>query len=117
MARPARSRPIVSLIAAYVVALQAFLLPLAVAAGAPFDSSICTSSADSSHQPANHDSGCPCAAGCGTACCAQALLGPPQASIAPARTYARAEMTTPAIEAVVRPFFRGPQAARAPPAA
>ena len=36
------------------------------------------SSADGSSSPAGHDSGCPCAAGCGMQCCAQTLAGPPQ---------------------------------------
>jgi len=117
MTRLARGRLFVTLIAAYVVALQALLLPMAVAAGAPFDSSICASPPDSTHQPAGHDSGCPCAAGCGMACCAQALLGPPQANAAPARTYARAEMATRTLDPVVRPFVRSPQVARAPPVA
>jgi hypothetical protein len=116
MDSPVRSRRIIALFAAYVVALQALGLPLSVAAGAPFSASLCASSAEGS-QPASHETGCPCAAGCGMQCCAQALIGPPQVAVALALTYARATTPSPAIEPIARPAAKGPQVPRAPPAA
>jgi hypothetical protein len=63
-------RRLIALAAAYVIALQALLLPLSVAAGGAFDFSLCTAvtSADRPSSPAGYDSGCPCAAGCGMQC-------------------------------------------------
>lgn len=119
MRKPVRSRRLIALLAAYLVALQTLLLPLTVAAGAAFDGSICTASAtfDGAQPPAGHDSTCPCAAGCGMQCCAQALAAPPRIEhvLGPARIGVIA--APPSIEAVIRPSSRSPQLARAPPAA
>lgn len=119
MSQPIRSRRLIALLAAYVVALQALLLPLTVAAGATFDGSLCAAatSVDGSAPPASHDSTCPCAAGCGMQCCAQALAAPPQIehALGPARIGVMTP--APAIEAVIRPSDRSPQRARAPPSA
>jgi len=119
MSESARSRRVIALAAAYMVALQALLLPLSVEAGGPFESSLCAAvaSVDGSPSPAGHDSGCPCAAGCGTQCCVQSLAGPPQVAIilAPRRAIAMTPMR--AIEPVIRPADRSPQIPRAPPAA
>jgi hypothetical protein len=117
MSKPVRSRRSVALIAAYVVALQALLLPLSVAAGAAFSSSLCAASAEGSQPSGSHATGCPCAAGCGTQCCGQALLGPPQVTVALVLTHTRALTPAPAIESAVRPAAKGPQVPRAPPAA
>lgn len=117
MTKPVRTRRIVALAAAYVVALQALLLPLSVAAGASFAAGICATAADGTHQPASHESGCPCAAGCGMQGSAQALIGPPQAALAPALTYTVVLTPAPAVEVTVRPAAKGPQVPRAPPAA
>jgi hypothetical protein len=119
MSESVRSRRVVALLAAYVVALQALLLPLSVAAGTPAGSSLCASAASTSGSlPASHQPGCPCAAGCGMQCCAQAAVGPPpQIGIALAVT--RAIAMTPALigEPVQRPSDFGPQVPRAPPTA
>jgi hypothetical protein len=119
MSKSLRCRHVIALAAAYVVALQALLLPLSVAAGSPFHSSLCAAAAatDGLPQPTRHDGGCPCAAGCGTQCCVQSLFGPPQVAIILAPT--RAIVMTPprAIEPVIRPADRSPQIPRAPPAA
>ena len=119
MSKSLRCRHVIALAAAYVVALQALLLPLSVAAGSPFHSSLCAAAAatDGLPQPTGHDGGCPCAAGCGTQCCVQSLVGPPQVAIILAPT--RAIVMTPprAIEPVIRPADRSPQIPRAPPAA
>jgi len=115
MKKRVRSRRIIALAAAYVVALQALLLPLSVAASGPFAAGICASSIDGPQAP-GHDSGCPCAAGCGMACCAQAPIGPPQGVMALFAAYVRVTAPALAIEAFVRPAAKGPQIPRAPPA-
>lgn len=119
MSKPVRSRRIVALAAAYVVALQALLLPLSVAAGASFDSSRCVtaSTADGSQPPVSHETGCACAAGCGMQCCGQALAGPPQTGIALRITRAIVQTPTLYTEPVEKPADKGPQIPRAPPAA
>src|ERR1700757_3916480 len=54
------SRRLIALLAAYVVALQALLLPLTIAAHPILDGSLCASAtADGGPPPAGHDSGCP----------------------------------------------------------
>ena len=120
MSKSLRRRHFIALAAAYVVALQALLLlPLSVAAGSPFHSSLCAAAAstDSSRQPTGHDGGCPCAAGCGTQCCVQLLAVPPQVVIILAPTRVTAMTPPRAIEPVTRPAARSPQIPRAPPAA
>ena len=113
-----QSRRLVALAAAYVVALQALLLPLSVAAGGPFESSLCAAAAPVDHapSPAGHDSGCPCAAGCGTQCCVQTLAGPPSVTVAFSLTRAIAMPPATAIAPVTRLADRSPQVPRAPPA-
>lgn len=109
MSTPVRSRRLIALLASYVVALQALLLPLTVAAFAAPDAGICFSAAsDVSHQPAGHDTGCACAAGCGMQCCAAALGAPPRPEIAP--RLARVS----AVEPPLTPEIMGPHSARSP---
>jgi hypothetical protein len=119
MRKSTDSRRMIALVAAYVVALQALLLPLSVASGAAIDSSVCATatSAAGSQPPASHDTGCACAAGCGMQCCGQALASPPEIVVALRLTRARALVLPPAIEPFVRPPEKGPQIPRAPPAA
>ncbi|MGZ5841865.1 MAG: hypothetical protein ACXWJ8_07995 [Xanthobacteraceae bacterium] len=117
MSHPFRSRRIVALVAAYVVALQALLLPLSVAPPPP-DASLCASAGPASpHSGDGHATGCPCAAGCGTQCCVNAMAGPPPAIVvhAPATI---AKLAPPrAILTAARPHLHSPQLARAPPVA
>ena len=118
MSKPVRSRRAIALIAAYVVALQAMLLPLSLAAG-PFASSLCAAAtADAGSQtPGSHDTGCPCAAGCGMQCCAQTLASPPQVtSIRLGLTRVSVMTPAPALAPAVRSAARRPQIPRAPPA-
>jgi hypothetical protein len=112
-----RPRRTIALLAAYLIALQALLLPLSVATGAPLASEICSTSADGSHSPVSHDTGCPCAAACGMQCCAQALTGPASVGMALAPARSSVIAFVPAIEAVFRPAAKGPQNPRAPPSA
>jgi len=119
MRKSTNSRRVITLIAAYVVALQALLLPASIASGTPIDASVCAAatSAAGSHAPASHDTGCACTAGCGMQCCGQAQGGPPQILIILALTRARAILSPPAISLGVRPAERSPQVPRAPPTA
>jgi hypothetical protein len=118
MRNPFCKRRIIALAAAYLVALQALLLPLSVAAGSPFVGPPCsTSVSQPGSQPVKHDTGCPCAAGCGMQCCAQALAAPsPELSARiPVISYAMALQLTPVVER--RTPIRSPSIPRAPPAA
>lgn len=78
---------LIGLVAAYLVALQALLLPLsmpptAAFAGAPGMLCLTGPSADPAQHPADHDQGCPCGAGCGMQCHAPALAAAPPAGLA-----------------------------------
>jgi len=118
MGKAVQSRRIIALAAAYVVALQALLLPLSVAAG-PFTANLCAvgTSVDGSPSPAGHDPGCPCAAGCGMQCCVQTLDRPPQIiAVKLGVTRAIAMTPAPTIVPVIRMADRSPQVPRAPPA-
>jgi hypothetical protein len=113
MSKPEPTRRIVALIAAYVVALQALLLPISVAVGGPFQASLCSEA--SSGTPAKPDTGCPCAAGCGMQCCAQSLLGPPQNGVTFHQTGAIVVTSPVTFDPVVRIAHRRPHSPRAPP--
>ena len=110
-------RRIIALAATYVVVLQALLLPLAVAAAGPMRDGLCITSGTNAPAPTQHDAGCGCAAGCGTQCCGQGLIGAAPVSMAAALTDFR--VLTPALapEAVPQAAPRGPQNPRAPPLA
>jgi hypothetical protein len=116
MRRLIPSRRLIALLAAYVVALQALLLPLTVAAHPIVGDSLCSSAtADDGRGSAGHDSGCACAAGCGMQCHAPALADAP--AVALTVRYARVSKIAPArlIGDVVWPSRRTPLMARAPP--
>jgi hypothetical protein len=111
-----RASRLIGLLAAYVIALQALLLPLSVAAGAFAGEALCLASADGTHQPADQDSPHPCAAGCGMHCNAQAFAAPPLSKFAPVSTETGAPTPLAAIEAPFQRTGRDAHAARAPPA-
>ncbi len=115
MNRSSPYRRLFSLAAVYVVVLQALLLPLAVAAGGLPGEGPCLSSSADTHGPASNDTGCPCAAGCGTQCCAQGVseAAPGAANYDPKYAW----RLTPAfdLEAVPQAATRHPQIPRAPP--
>jgi len=118
MTRGKATRRIVALAAAYVIGLQALLLPLSVAAGGLL-TPLCSGqlSVGKAQGPLGQDNGCPCAAGCGMQCGVHALAGPPQTAIAFGAFGNASRLAPPAIEAAPRLALRGPQLARAPPAA
>ena len=114
-----QSRRLLALLAAYVIALQALLLPLSVVAADPFATSLCTAvaSADGSQPAASHDNSCPCAAGCGMQCCAHAFVAPAQIGFVVVEVYAWAQTLAPALEPINRLAEQHPQIPRGPPAA
>lgn len=116
MSKLVRSRRLIALFAAYVVALQGFLLPLTMAAFAAPESVLCTTAGETNRQPSGPDSGCACAAGCGTQCCAPSLAPPPVHSDAAIRLTAAAVLAPPlAILIASRAPDRNPHSPRAPP--
>jgi hypothetical protein len=122
MTRRRRTSRILAVLAAYAVALQALLLPLSVAAGAPAAFSLCSSAQTGTSGPVgdrqgDHQGGCPCAAGCGMQCCTSGAIGPPQIGIV--RAVTRSIPPTPArySEPVRRPAGKGAQVPRGPPLA
>ena len=116
MSRIVRTRRVVALTAAYVIALQALLLPLTVAAANPLTAADCTL-ARPGHGPLTHQTGCPCAVGCLTHCCDGSLNVPVSPRAVPPTCISR-EVTHPyAFATVRRAADHRPQIPRAPPAA
>jgi hypothetical protein len=107
------ARRSIALLAAYVVALQMLLLPLGVAAASVVSGVHCTAD-----QPAQHQTqGCPCAAGCGTGCCVQALASPPPTPSALVLALTAPAPLQIAAYKAVRAALPVAHPARAPPAA
>jgi hypothetical protein len=120
MNEPVRSRRLIAVIATYVVALQALLLPLSLAIGGTLDASLCAAAqtAANAPSPAGDTSGCPCAAGCGMPCCVHVLGGAPQTAIALAASPSTVAVPTTAPDRAVHiSERRQPQNPRAPPPA
>jgi len=110
-----RSRPVLSLLAAYVIVLQALLLPMTVATTAAFDGSLCATAA--AGHPAGDQPGCPCSAGCGMQCCVQTLAAPPPVSAFVVELPRGEILSLPQSLAAGYFAHERPQTARAPPAA
>jgi ABC-type sulfate transport system permease component len=107
-----RPRRVCALFVAYVVALQALLLPLSALAATSFGNSICAvASADNSKRSGNA-----CGAVCGVACCAPALDVPADVIVAVLLRDARLFSVALAFATPVRSTPKGPQIPRAPPA-
>jgi hypothetical protein len=111
-----RYRRIISLVAAYAIALQA-ILPLAVAAAYSADPAICSSASEPARHPAvpQHSGDECCVLACGLSCGANALPGSPaiDADIFPAR--AGTALLLQATTRVASAYQQTPQS-RAPPA-
>ena len=109
-----RSRPVVALIAAYVVALQALLLPFSVAAAGPLFAVLCSGSVSdqSPAAPADHSAAC---SGCGMQCGSVAALPPPEPDLARVAGRIFTGHRAPALVAAIAATPRGPQIPRAPP--
>lgn len=114
-----RSQRLIALIAAYVLALQAVLLPLSAVVAGPIGGPCSAhTTTDGASLPADGQSGCPCAGGCGMLCCVHVLLPPEPVVIATGE-----EVFSPAPVPASRPTgvicvpdWR-PQAPRGPPRA
>jgi hypothetical protein len=112
------SRRLIGLLAAYLVALQALILPLSMPAAAIHGAELCVTAPDGpAPPPAGQDHGCPCAVGCGMQCHGSALAAGTAESL-PAPTFALAVLLAPPPVLQSRaPAARGPQLPRGPPAA
>lgn len=118
MSKSVGSRRLIALAAAYLVVVQAIVLPLSVAAASPFVHALCASATDGAdHGPAGSDNGCGCAAGCGMQCCAPALLTTPPAEFRLSLTVARVLTPLTVFDPGIRADKRGSHRSRAPPAA
>jgi hypothetical protein len=107
------SRRLVGLLAAYLVALPALILPLAMPAAAA-SISLC---ATEHGTPSGHDPACPCAAVCGMQCPAPALAAGEAAPL-PAPQWRVVAVVRPApLVAVSAQAVRRPQLPRGPPEA
>jgi hypothetical protein len=112
------SRRAVALIAAYIVALQALLLPLSVAAAPPFAAHLCAATADNgSDAPAGPAGGCPCAAGCGLHGWDQGFVLPQPPGVMTAFDGVDARPAVLAPDPMIRSAVWRRQVARGPPAA
>jgi len=109
------SRRLIGLLAAYLVALPALILPLSMPATAAA-ASLC---ATEHGAPAGHGQACPCAAVCGMQCPAPApALASGEASPLPAlQWHAVAVLEPQALVAAPAQAIRKPQLPRGPPAA
>lgn len=112
------TRRLIALAAAYLVAAQAILLPLSVAAASPLLSALCVSSSDGTgHGTSGSDNGCGCAAGCGMQCCAPAALDAPAAKFRASPAVAQILAPVVVFAASLRAEERGWHRPRAPPLA
>jgi hypothetical protein len=113
------SRRLIGLLAAYLVALQALILPLSMPAVAQAGGLCITARDDSApaHLPTGQDHGCPCAAGCTMQCHAPALATGGAASLPMLRIAVAAVLVALTPPALPAPLARGAQMPRGPPAA
>ncbi|MBS0248533.1 MAG: hypothetical protein JSR61_18100 [Proteobacteria bacterium] len=116
MSKSVCSRRLIALAAAYLVAAQAIVLPLSVAASSPFLNALCVSSSGGAgHGPAGTDGGCGCAAGCGMQCCSPAHLTTPPAEFRLKQTVTRVLAPVVVFDPGIRVDNRGSHRSRAPP--
>ena len=113
------SRRMIGLLAAYLVALQALILPVSMPPTAALAGSLCLTEGTGSpaQHPAGHDHGCPCCAGCGMQCGAPALADAPPALPEPPQVVVAAAAVPAPFAAPPRPAGRTPQIPRGPPIA
>jgi hypothetical protein len=105
------ARRILSLLAAYSVALQLLLLPLQVAAGANLPGAHCAPDG----RTQNQSDGMPCCmAGCGPLCQHHVLAPPPVAMAEPRRAWTARRMGI-ALEQLAGPITQVSTWARGPP--
>ncbi|MGN6570872.1 MAG: hypothetical protein ACTHLO_05610 [Pseudolabrys sp.] len=114
---PRFSRSLIALAAAYLVALQALILPLSLPADAAAHAGGLCITAPEGSAPAGQDHGCPCAAGCGMQCHAPALGAGASAHLPVLRLTIAAVLAPAPLTHPPAPVIRGPQMPRGPPAA
>lgn len=119
MQAPGLRRRLIGLFAAYLVALQALVLPLSMPPTAAISGSLCLTQrpGDPGRHPADHDHGCPCCAGCGMQCHAPALALAPPVPVLAQQPRVVAVLLPPPPWMPPPPAFRAPQVPRGPPAA
>lgn len=116
MGKHFRWRGVFALAVAYVLALQALVLPLSLGQGVPLLNNLCSAGlADTSQDPGGSGEGQACAVVCGVSCCSPALDALP-ASITVILLEARSFVAVLAINPPAAAVPKGPQIARAPPA-
>ena len=109
----------IAVAAAYLVALQALILPLSLpAAAAAYAGGLCVTTLDgSAPPPAGQDHGCPCAASCGMQCHAPALGAGAAASLPAPRPLLVAVLAPAPLTPVQAPPGHGVPMPRGPPRA
>jgi len=118
MHAPGLRRRLIGLFAAYLVALQALVMPMAMPASPAFGGALCLSSHSGApaQGPAGTDRACPACAGCGLQCQVAALaVVPPVPVLAPQPRVVAVLLPPP--PRMPPPAFRTPQVPRGPPAA
>ena len=113
------SRRLIGLLAAYLVALQALILPMSMPASAAAFGGLCLSAQRGvpAQHPAGEHQNCPCCAGCGMQCHVPTLAAGASVALPPLSPWAMAELSPPFLSAVTVAARRSPQMARGPPAA
>ena len=111
------SRRLIGLCAAYLVALQALILPLSMPAAADYVGGLCITAPGGGVPPAGRDHGCPCAAGCGMQCHVSVVAAGAVAAIVSPQRAVAGVLVPQSLMASSAPVFRGPQMPRGPPAA
>ena len=109
---------LIGLLAAYLVALQAVVLPLAMPPTAAFADHLCLTDTSGAPGPNHddHDRGCPCCVG-GSMQCQQPVLDTGMPAVLPARQAEVVAVLAPGlIEALLLRPDRTTQQPRAPPA-
>lgn len=119
MHAPGLRRRLIGLFAAYLVALQALVLPMAMPGPAAFAGSLCLSGHSGGPAQGHDGSGraCPACAGCGLQCEVVALAAVPPVPAVATQPRVVAVLLLPPPRMPPPPAFRTPQVPRGPPAA
>jgi hypothetical protein len=113
------SRRLIGLLAAYLVALQALILPMAMPASAAPFGGLCLGAQRGvpAHHPAGEDQNCPCCAGCGMQCNVPTFAAGASIALPPLGPWVVAELSPAFLPGAPIAAHRSRQMARGPPAA
>jgi len=113
------SRRLIGLLAAYLVALQALILPMSMPASAAAFGGLCRSAQRGvpARHPAGEHRNCPCCAGCGMQCNVPTLAAGASIALPPLGPWVVAELSPAFLPGAPIAAHRSPQMARGPPAA